>query len=349
MDTQDPMKGKFRYSGLIGVGGIGSGKFFALEGNTTLGREESRLGRFLDRRDYCKLHIIAHTAKQLLGPFFPAILVGRVGQDDIGTRLIEEMAAAGLDIRHVEPVAGCSTLFSLCFIYPDGSGGNMTTADSAAARVDAAFVLQAAPAFQALLGNGMVLAAPEAPMEARAQLLAMGTQYGFFRVASFNSQEVASPEARQMLKQVDLLAINQDEAASLTGLRPGTALPQEIVEAAIKKLSLEYPPMWLSITAGKSGSWSWNGAMLQFCPSFHVEAVSTAGAGDAHLAGLIAGIAAGLALEEAQELATLTAAMAVTSPHTIHPELNRTSLNDFANQIHATLSPCVWRFLEAAP
>lgn len=349
MDTQDPLTGKHRYSGLIGVGGIGSGKFFALEGNATLGREESRLGRFLDRRDYCKLHIIAHTAKQLLGASFPVIPVGKVGQDDVGVRLLEELAAAGLDIRYVETVAGCSTLFSLCFIYPDSSGGNMTTADSAAARVDAPFVLRAASAFQALPGKGMVLAAPEAPMEARAQLLAMGTQYGFFRAASFNSQEVASPEVRQLLKQVDLLALNQDEAASLTTLGQGTASPQKIAEAAIRHLSMEYPGMWLSVTAGKSGSWSWDGARIYFCPACHVEAVSTAGAGDAHLAGLIAGIAVRLSLEEAQELATLTAAMAVTSPHTIHPGLNRANLNDFANQIHATLSPCVWCFLEAAP
>jgi ribokinase len=349
MDTEDPMTGKYRYSGMIGVGGIGSGKFFALEGDATLGREESRLGRFLDRRDYCKLHIIAHTAKQLLGPSFPVIPVGKVGQDDIGACLLEEMATAGLDIRYVETVASCSTLFSFCFNYPDGSGGNMTTADSAAARVDAAFVLQAAPAFQRLLGKGMVLAAPEAPIEARAQLLKMGTRHGFFRVASFNSQELARTETRQLLSQVDLLAINQDESASLTGLDPGTASAQKIAEAAIKHLGLEYPLMWLSITAGKSGSWSWDGAKLHFCPAYRVEAVSTAGAGDAHLAGLIAGIAADLRLEEAQELATLTAAMAVTSPHTIHPELNRTTLNDFANKIHAALSPRVRHFVEAIP
>jgi hypothetical protein len=47
-----------RFHTLIGTGGIGTGSFFQLRGDHTLGREESRGGRFLDRRDYCKLHIV---------------------------------------------------------------------------------------------------------------------------------------------------------------------------------------------------------------------------------------------------------------------------------------------------
>ena len=57
-----------------------------------------------------------------------------------------------------------------------------------------------------------------------------------------------------------------------------------------------------------------------------VEATSTAGAGDAHLAGILAGLAAGLSLAAAQALGTLVAAAAVTSPHTIHDALSREEL-----------------------
>ena len=48
------------YHQLIGVGGIGTGIFFELEGNATLGRNESRPSRLLGVRDYCKLHIVIH-------------------------------------------------------------------------------------------------------------------------------------------------------------------------------------------------------------------------------------------------------------------------------------------------
>ena len=80
-----------RYQALIGVGGIGTGKFFALQGNTTLGREESRLGSFLDRKDYCKLHIVAHYMKVLLGPDFSVIPVGKIGDDEAGKELLQEI------------------------------------------------------------------------------------------------------------------------------------------------------------------------------------------------------------------------------------------------------------------
>ena len=41
------------------------------------------------------------------------------------------MGEAGLDMRYVRLCPGEQTLFSFCFIYPDGSGGNLTTDNSA--------------------------------------------------------------------------------------------------------------------------------------------------------------------------------------------------------------------------
>ncbi|NIN09663.1 MAG: carbohydrate kinase family protein, partial [Planctomycetales bacterium] len=61
----------------------------------------------------------------------------------------------------------------------------MTTDDSACARVDAAFVARAEPEFERYAGRGVALAAPEVPLEARQRLLELGTEYGFWRVASF--------------------------------------------------------------------------------------------------------------------------------------------------------------------
>jgi len=58
---------KMRFTGVIGTGGIGAGKFFVLNGNHTLGREESRNGHFLDIHDYCKQHIILYYIRKLLG------------------------------------------------------------------------------------------------------------------------------------------------------------------------------------------------------------------------------------------------------------------------------------------
>ena len=335
-----------KYSAMIGVGGIGAGSFFALNGDSTLGREESRGGHFLDRRDYCKLHIISHYVKILLGSEFDVMPVGKVGDDDTGKRLTGEMADAGLDMRYIGKSASAPTLFSFCFVYPDGSGGNMTTDDSACSEVNASYVMEAEPEFAKFEGQGIALAVPEVPIEARAVLLRVATKYQFFRVASFTSEEILDAIKSGMINDVDLLAINLDEAEAILDLGAGNMQPAETARAAIKKLSSINPKMLVSITAGASGSWSWDGETFAHVPKYNAKVQSTAGAGDAHLSGIIAGLTAGLSLAHAQELGALVAALSVTSPHTINNEIDRNSLRAFAEKSNAQLDDAVRALLE---
>jgi sugar/nucleoside kinase (ribokinase family) len=295
--------------------------FFALDGNHTLGREESRSGHFLDRRDYCKLHIVSHYVCRLLGPGFLVIPLGMVGADDVGERLLGEMDVAGLDLRYVGRAEGRGTLYALCLIYPDGSGGNVTENDSACAAVDARWIAQAEAEFARFSGAGFALALPEVPLGARQKLLALGTAHDFLRVASFTTAEIV--ELGGELKDVDLLALNLDEAAALAGVSAEDSDPEAVVRAALAKLN---PAIWLTVTAGARGSWCWDGTALTHLPALPVRVEGTAGAGDAHLSGIIAGLAAGLSLKDAHQLGVLIAAVAITSPHTINFELDREAL-----------------------
>ena len=333
------------YRAMIGVGGIGSGAFFALDGDHTLGREESRSGRLLDRRDYCKLHIVAHYVQALLGPDFETLPIGMVGDDDTGRQLIGEMKEAGLRVDHVKVCPGASTLYSFCFVYPDGSGGNLTTADSACSKVDARLVGRARRDFAKFEGRGIALAAPEVPLDARAKLLALGTRYGFLRAAAFTSEEMWSVAESDLLKQVDLLAMNLDEAAA-AAQTPAEGEPGAVVDAAVERLRGLNPGVLISITAGTNGSWAWDGASLSHVPACKVEAESTAGAGDAHLAGILAGLAAGLEFSDAHELGALVAALSVTSPHTINKDVGRQSLRRFAEEGRARIGAAVRSLLE---
>jgi len=338
--------GSCRYQALIGVGGIGSGMFFRLNGDATLGREESRSGCFIDRKDYCKLHIIAHYVRALLGPDFHTIPVGRVGDDDIGARLVHEMAEDGLDTTYVERTQGSQTLFSFCFIYPDGGGGNMTTCDSACSRVDPEYVRRSAAEFERYAGRGIALAAPEVSLEARGELLGLATRHGFLRAASFTSEEMPRVVRSSLLESVDLLAINLDEAAAAAGLRVEGTEAQTVIEAAVRTFSAKNPAIQVSITMGKNGSCCWDGNGAVWKPAGKVRVESTAGAGDAFFAGLIAGIAAGLPLHAAQELATLAGGDSVQSPHTINKNLDRISLRRLCAQSHIDISPEVHSLME---
>ena len=335
--------GEMTYRGLVGVGGIGWGTVFAVSGDHPLGREESRSGHFLDRQDFCKLHIIAHYIQTLLGPGFQTLPVGKVGGDGIGAQLIDQMEEAGINVDHVRCLADERTLYSFCFVYPDGTGGNLTTSDSAAAQVDAATVAEAEEAFERFGDRGMALAVPEVPLPAREKVLELGTRHGCLRAAAFTSEEMPGAVESGLLRQVDLLAINLDEAAAVA---PGARSAPDIVNAAVKTLADIQPNMRISVTAGSRGSWAWDGSLLSHAPALEADVRSSAGAGDAHFAGILVGLAAGLALREAQELGALVAALSVTSPHTIHKGIGRDSLRRFVVQSQAEVGDAVRGLLE---
>lgn len=335
-----------RYKAMIGVGGIGSGMFFRLNGDHTLGREESRSGYFLDRRDYCKLHIISHYVKALLGRKFAVIPIGKLGDDDIGKKLAGEMQEIGFKLNYVESSPGDQTLFSFCFIYPDGGGGNMTTADSACSKLDNELICKSLPEFRKFRGKGIALAAPEVPVKAREFLLDLATEYRFFRAASFTSEEIRDAVNSGMLKKIDLLALNLDETAAAIGTSPELNSAEEIIEKAVESFSKINPKIILSVTRGKEGSWSWHKGVLTHMPVFNVNVENTAGAGDAHLGGFIAGLTAGLSVKESHQLAALTSGSSVQSPHTINKCTDRLELKKIADKTKNVIFKKVYQLLE---
>jgi ribokinase len=334
------------YNGIIGTGGIGSGKFFVLNGDHTLGREESRSGHFLLINDYCKQHIILHYIKVMLGNSFEVIPIGKVGDDDIGNILFREMNETGFVMKWVDKEPQLSTLFSFCFYYPDGSGGNLTTDNSASSKVDAGYIERAIPEIQKLGSTGIIMAAPEVPFAARKRLIELGKFYGLFCTASFTTGEIDEALDSNIVDKIDLIAINSDEAAAVAGIKIGTMDAPHLVKLAVKKLGMVNKSIMLSVTTGKDGSWCWDGTNLTCFPAVKANAVSTAGAGDAFFSGIISGLALGLSLYEAQQLASLVAGLSVCSPDTIHKGIDRNSLNKFLHSSGIKFSKSVLKLLE---
>lgn len=335
-----------RFYGIIGTGGIGSGKFFVLNGNHTLGREESRSGHFLDIDDYCKQHIILHYIKVLLGPSFEVIPVGKIGNDDTGRMLFNEMNETGFIMKLIHKEPHVSTLFSFCFFYPDKSGGNLTTDNSASSKVDAAYIERAKDDIQKLGAKGIIMAAPEVPFVARKRLIEMGCEAGLFCTASFTTGETKEVLKSDFLEKTDLVAINIDEAAAVAGIKSDNNDPLTVVNKAVQTLLSHNKSIMVSVTAGKDGSWCWDGADLNWLPAVKVNAVSTAGAGDAFFSGIITGLALGLTLSASQQLATLVAGLSVCSPHTIHKGIDRQSLNHFVKDSGMNISKTIYKLLE---
>lgn len=323
---------KKSYSIVIGTGGIGSGSFFLLNENHSLGREESRSGVFLDQKDYCKLHIITHYIKSILGESIDLFPVGRVGEDHVGNQLIQEMKTVGLSTDFVSVEEGKSTLFSFCFVYPDGSGGNLTTSNSACSRTGPEDIQKTEHLFIDNTKKGIALAAPEVPLETRYELLELATCHKFYRAASFTTEEIPYVLDSDILSKIDYLAVNIDEAETIADLVTQSKTSSEIVQSVVTYFEKNYSDICLSVTEGGKGSWSWDSQSLEYVKPFHPKNVlNTAGAGDAYLAGVLTGISTGKTFHEAQKIGTLLAAYSVTSRDTIHQEFNRNTFMNFAH------------------
>jgi len=321
--------------------------FFRLVGDHTLGRNESRPGELLDVRDYCKLHIILHYVAVLLGagaaPQGPRVVpIGKVGDDEPGRRLIDEMRSAGMDTTMVQPVADHPTTLSVCFQYPDGSGGNITTSNAAGSLLSEQDVDRVEPLLAEHAGRFMALAAPEVPLAPRRRLLELASKHGAFRVGAFSSAQIGQARSDGVLGMLDLISMNEDEAAALCGVPYDPADASKLLEATAAVLTRENPDVRIIITAGARGAYGFQAGRWRHSPARSVTVRSTAGAGDALLAGAMVAEALGLSLLDENggdaikcglDLAVLLAAASCTSPHTIHPTLDAATLLNMAQQM----------------
>jgi sugar/nucleoside kinase (ribokinase family) len=356
MVLSEVKSGKLRYDFIIGTGGIGSGMVFSLRGDHTLGRNESRLGRLEPYHDYCKLHIIMHYVSVLLGAgsdrSFRSFPIGGVGSDEAGTKLFDQMKQAGMNMGYVKINPLYPTLYSVCFQYPDFSGGNITTENSASSMVPPDDIDDFFKDFRKIESDGIVLAVPEVPLDTRIQLLRQGRERGYLNVGSVLSSEVAQFKTSGGFGLTDLLAVNIDEARCIANIQDESLDSASIVDRSIEVMTGLNPDITLLVTDGARGSHCFQDGKLEYNSIIPAEVKSTAGAGDAFLAGTIAGLCCGLSLQKGEpkndtaesslssavDLGTLLSSLSVTSPDTIHLGADTCFLLNYARSKGLVLS-----------
>jgi sugar/nucleoside kinase (ribokinase family) len=147
---------------------------------------------------------------------------------------------------------------------------------------------------------------------------------------------------------VDLLALNREEAAGLVGYEYSAQNAQHFLSDCASLLQKIQPGIRIVISVGVDGAHAFEDGSWSNWPAPAVQVVSTAGAGDALLAGVLSGLASGLPLNakppaqesvidgkfsSAMELGMLLASYSVTSPDTIHFGANLASLEEFASTL----------------
>ena len=302
------------FSKYIAIGGIGTGMVFRLLGNHTMLREESRLGELTDYKDYCKGHIITHYAAVLSN--MECCLLGRVGDDVSGRALLEELQQTGISTQYIETHKKAKTMLSICYLYEDLAGGNITTANSACDTVDADYVAQCLKSCKPH-ADTIILAAPEVSLDAREALLKAGKKAGAFTAASFLAAEVSLAVQAGLFGVIDLVALNHAECKMLA------ETPEEAYEIIRKQQS----DIALLLTAGSGEVRLYKDGNCQRYTVPKTEVVSTAGAGDALLGTVLAALSSGVSLKDTVPYGIRAAGIAVGDENSISLQVTKAAID----------------------
>ncbi|WP_242884230.1 ribokinase [Actinomadura litoris] len=220
-------------------------------------------------------------------------MAGLVGDDAHGAELRAALAAEGVDASGVGVAPGTATGIAMIMVRPDG--------DNAIAVAPGANAALGPDVRQAVAGGGSALLLQlEIPVAACEAAAGEARRHGMLVALNAAPAPVAvdAPVAR-LLRSVDLLIVNEGEAAALGG--DGTA-------AGLRRLG----PDRVVVTLGADGAAGADAEGAFRVAAFPVPAVDAVGAGDAFCAALTVAVAAGLPLRAAARRACAAGALAVT-------------------------------------
>jgi 2-dehydro-3-deoxygluconokinase len=242
-----------------------------------------------------------------------AAWAGTVGTDEIGTRVIRDLRAEGVDTRFVRSVAGARTGFMLrdhrsadfasVSYYRTGLAGSLLSP----ADVEAAFGELGEVAIVHLTGITALLSPSCRAAAERAVELAK--EHG--AVISFDvnyrsalaGPEVAARDAVGMLAHTDILFAGDDELALLTD--------EPEPQAAARALTARGPAE-VVVKQGRDGACvATSAGDIHQAAAIRVTVADVIGAGDSFVAGYLAARAHGLGLAERLSWATVCAACTV--------------------------------------
>lgn len=232
-------------------------------------------------------------------------MVGRVGDDAFGAWLRAGLDADGVDHRGVAALPDAPT--GVAFISVDAKAQNVIIVSPGAnGRLSGPDL-----ATSAFDGAGVVLLQLEVPLEAtlRAAELAKAARA---RVV-LNLAPATALDAEQ-LRHVDVLVVNESEAALLLGIDAGALTDHP--EQAARDLTTLVPTA--IVTLGAEGStWARRATAggepgAGHVAGYPVTAIDTTAAGDAFVGALAAALDRGAPIERALRFANASGALAVT-------------------------------------
>jgi ribokinase len=228
-------------------------------------------------------------------------MVGRVGEDVFGPRLLAGLADHGVNIQHVQQDKEAPT--GTAMIIVDETGEN------------AIVIIPGA--------NGMVAPADvdaAQPLLSEARLLILEfeipvptVEYAMDVAARRRLKVILNPAPAltvpiALLRKADIVVLNETEAQAMTG----TSVVDTASAAAVRRTLQQATAQATVVTVGERGAFLATAEGALHVPAPRVEVVDTTAAGDAFVGGLAVSLLRGASLQAAVHYATRVGALTVT-------------------------------------
>ena len=225
-------------------------------------------------------------------------MLGCVGTDGYGDDLRNSLETAGVDIASVEGVSGSS---GLAFITVDSNGENMIVVSSGANHKLTPELLKE----EHFENVGLVLMQLEVPLETVDKAAAMARSRD---IPVILNAAPAQKLDEALLEKLDILVVNEGEAALLSGVKVDD---EASVEQASRHL-IKKGVKTVIVTLGSAGVVYVNADTVQMLDAHEVKVVDTTAAGDAFCGALATALIKNKSLAEGVAFANATGALTTT-------------------------------------
>lgn len=226
-------------------------------------------------------------------------MIGAVGDDGVGSKMIENLKACGVSTDGI--VVKAQELTGFALIYLDQQGKNMIVVHPGANFKLTIDDIKAKE--EVLLKADYCLLQLEIPMDVIEYVVAFCKKHDIPVV--LNPAPAVPNLSKDLLSKLTYLVPNETELALLS------QSSVDRVEDHAQKL-LELGVSKVLVTLGENGSCLFSKEGTVFVPAKKVKAIDTTAAGDSFLGGFLAGLCKGYTEQEAMELGTKVASITVT-------------------------------------